>query len=374
MVAQFLGTSLWFVGNVVLPQHPVFTTADESIIGFALSAVQLGFIFGTLIIALFNLADRIKSSLLFFLSCTFGSLMNLLLLNENLDVDWLVASRFFVGLALAGIYPVGIKIVSDHYQEGLGKALGYLVGALVLGTALPHFLSVLDVAFDFRFVTITTSCAAFLGGLSVLLFVPKGPFEKRPPKFKIRKILTVFKNKPLFRAALGYFGHMWELYAFWGFVPFFVSKYFNVAIQNDSVAWISFLTIGAGTLSCIIAGNLSGKWGSYKTARFNLTISGVLCLLSPLFFLLSPSVFIGLMLIWGAVVVADSAQFSTLVAMGSASENRGTAITLVNCIGFAITVVSIQLLALLVDYIPANCIFLVLAVGPLCGILLSREK
>ena len=208
VVAQFLGTSLWFVGNISIPQIPLPDLVSTSAIGAALSAVQLGFICGTLIFAFLALADRFSPSKVFFVSAICGALANAALLLPKINIELILASRFMTGFFLAGIYPVGMKIASDYYEKGLGKVLGYLVGALVLGTALPHFINSLGVDFSYRFLTLTTSFLAILGGFLILIAVPDGPFRKRQQQIKLKAIPELFKVEAFRKAAFGYFGQL----------------------------------------------------------------------------------------------------------------------------------------------------------------------
>tara|TARA_Y100000815_G_scaffold203776_1_gene187540 strand:- start:224 stop:1411 length:1188 start_codon:yes stop_codon:yes gene_type:complete len=376
VVAQFLGTSLWFVGNISIPQIPLPDLASTAAIGAALSAVQLGFIGGTLIFAFLALADRFSPSKVFFVSAICGALANAALLLPKINIELILASRFITGFFLAGIYPVGMKIASDYYEKGLGKILGYLVGALVLGTALPHFINSLGVDFSYRFLTLTTSFLAILGGFLILIAVPDGPFRKRQQKIKLKAIPELFKVEGFRKAAFGYFGHMWELYAFWGFIPVFIQFYADFSNIEINIPLWSFIIIAIGAVSCALGGHISFYKGSKAVALVSLILSGLLCFFSPFLFELPKLIFLLSLLIWGAAVVADSPQFSTLVAQNSLAEYRGTALTIVNCIGFGITIFSIQAFTLWSQHVGPKYIFVILGTGPIFGILslLSSKK
>tara|TARA_R110002020_G_scaffold454448_1_gene670007 strand:- start:147194 stop:148381 length:1188 start_codon:yes stop_codon:yes gene_type:complete len=369
VVAQFLGTSLWFVGNISIPQIPLPDLVSTSAIGAALSAVQLGFICGTLIFAFLALADRFSPSKVFFVSAICGALANAALLLPKINIELILASRFMTGFFLAGIYPVGMKIASDYYEKGLGKVLGYLVGALVLGTALPHFINSLGVDFSYRFLTLTTSFLAILGGFLILIAVPDGPFRKRQQQIKLKAIPELFKVEAFRKAAFGYFGHMWELYAFWGFLPVFIQFYADFSNIEINIPLWSFIIIAIGAVSCTLGGHISFYKGSKAVALVSLILSGVLCFFSPFLFELPKLIFLLSLLIWGAAVVADSPQFSTLVAQNSLAEYRGTALTIVNCIGFGITIFSIQAFTLWSQHVDSKYIFVILVAGPIFGIL-----
>ncbi|MGB3774919.1 MAG: MFS transporter [Leeuwenhoekiella sp.] len=369
ILSQFLGTSLWFVGNISIPQLPIPEAEDPTAISTALSVVQFGFIIGTLIYAFFLIADRFSPSKVFMLSAIAAAICNLGLIIPQADYNTILGFRCLTGFFLAGIYPVGMKIASDYYEKGLGLTLGYLVGALVLGTAFPHLLDSLGLQFDYKIITWITSFLAVLGGILVGLCIPNGRFRKKQNEFKWHAITLILKIKDLRKAAYGYFGHMWELYAFWVFLPLFLKFYNTFQGSALNVSLWSFFCISIGALSCAFGGHLSLKAGSEKIAKSALGISALCCMISPLAFLLSPIPFLCFMLFWGALVAADSPQFSSMVASGATGEMRGSALTLVNCIGFAISVISIQLLGILADTFDLRYIYISLALGPILGLL-----
>jgi MFS family permease len=374
VLAQFMCTSLWFAGNAVLPDLAEIINLTPSDIGWMTSSVQLGFILGTLFYAIFTLSDRFNASNVFLISALLGASSNALIALDGLGYFEILACRFLTGFFLAGIYPVGMKIASDFYEKGLGIALSFLVGALVLGTALPHLIISLDFSYNWRIVLISTSVLAVLGGLFIKLFVGKGPYRSKMQAPKFSNVGQVFKNKDFRVASFGYFGHMWELYAFWAFVPIILAQYRAYHLVSVNVSLLSFYIIGLGGLACILGGFLSGQLGTKKVATIALILSGICCLLSPLMFLLPTSLFIAFLIFWGLVVIADSPLFSTLVAQNASPELKGTALTIVTCIGFAITIVSIQLLSLLVEIVSFEFVYMVLAVGPLLGVFALFKK
>ncbi|MGW1455414.1 MFS transporter [Salegentibacter agarivorans] len=377
--SQFCCTSLWFAGNAVMPELYLNFNLNNEALGHLTSAVQFGFILGTLIFAFLSLADRFPPSKLFFISAVFGAIFNLGIVLENNNLSTLLLLRFLTGFSLAGIYPVGMKIAADYYDKGLGKSLGYLVGALVLGTAFPHFLKTFTgtAELPWRWVIIATSIFAFLGGLLIFLFVPNGPFREAKGKFKTDAIFSVFKNKDLRSAAFGYFGHMWELYTFWAFVPIILTSYkISFLDSNFDIPFWSFITIGIGSLSCILGGYISEFMGVKRTAASALLLSGLCCVVFPFVFLQpSAALLIVFLCFWGIFVVADSPLFSTLVARNAPPEIKGTALTIVNSIGFAITILSIQLITYLNQIEPVYSLSL-LAVGPALGLrgLFQKKK
>ncbi|MHA7057637.1 MFS transporter [Aquimarina sp. M1] len=373
-MAQFFCTSLWFAGNAVIDDFAAQFTVGFNILGYLLSTVQFGFIVGTLTFALLTLADRFPPSKVFMISAILGGLCNIALLIPNITVLNVLTARFGTGFFLAGIYPVGMKIASDYYKDGLGKALGYLVGALVLGTALPHLLKELSWNSDYKVVIQSTSLLAVIGGLLIFLLVPNGPFRKPVSKLQLGVITQLFEIISFRKAAMGYFGHMWELYAFWGFIPIVLKTYVKQHNITIAISFWSFIIIAVGFFSCILGGYISLQTGSRKVARYSLIISGLFCLSSPFLFQLQTELFLGLLCIWGMVVISDSPQFSTLVAAAAPPELRGTGLTIVNCIGFAITIISIQLLSYVINKIDPVYLFVCLAIGPIIGLYSSRKK
>lgn len=370
IISQFAGTSLWFAGNAILPDIQREINGDGYTIGNITSAVQFGFISGTLVFAFLTIADRYNPSKVFFLSSLIAAI-------ANLAVAWfaknglvLLSLRFTTGFFLAGIYPVGMKLAADWYEKGLGKALGYLVGALVLGKAFPYLLTSIY-HLPWQEVLFFTSAFAVAGGLLILLFVPEGPFRKTGGNLKPKAIIHVFRAADFRSAAFGYFGHMWELYAFWAFIPAILKLYAGQHQFTFNISFWSFLIIAIGSLACVAGGHWSLKIGSARVAFYSLLFSGICCILSPLFFYLPLPLFLLIMMLWGVAVIADSPQFSTLVAQTANPVYKGTAITIVISAGFAITILSIQLLQFFLDNQPGKSFrfFLpLLAIGPLIGL------
>lgn len=368
--SQFCCTSLWFAGNGVMDDLILSFQLTDTALGHLTSAVQLGFIAGTFIFALLSIADRFSPSKVFFLSALAGALFNLaMILNSNGFIS-LLAFRFLTGFFLAGIYPIGMKIAADYYEQGLGKSLSFLVGALVIGSAFPHLLKGFTDDVAWQSVLFITSSLSVLGGFLMLL-VPNGPFRKGSMKMDISAMFSVFRNPNFKAAAFGYFGHMWELYAFWAFIPVMLLTYsISHPEAQFNIPFLSFLIIGIGGLACAPCGYIAQRLGTKKTAFMALSLSGLYCLISPFIFLInSPLIFIGFLLFWGIVVIVDSPLFSTLVASNAVSESKGTALTIVNCIGFSITIVSIQLLTALREIMNPSYIFIFLALGPVLGLM-----
>jgi MFS family permease len=340
------------------------------------SAVQFGFITGTLLFALFTIADRFSPSKVFFLCASLGALCNASLIFKFNTISNLLIIRFLTGFFLAGIYPIGMKIATDYYKKGLGISLGFIVGALVLGTALPHLLKDSMHAFSWETVLLSISGLAIFGGCLLVIFVKNGPYRQKGTSLDLTICFKVFKNRAFRKASFGYFGHMWELYTFWTFVPILLKTYSDMYTKVQfNIPLLSFFIIGIGSISCILGSYLAAKFGTKRTAFSALLLSCICCLVSPLFFLISnETIFLLFLLFWGMVVIADSALFSTLVAQNTPEKDKGTALTIVNCIGFSVTILSLQLVSALFHSTSSTFVFLILAIGPVLGLISLRSK
>ncbi|MDB4199106.1 MFS transporter [Polaribacter sp.] len=376
VISQFCCTSLWFAGNAVLNDLIENFSLPNSALENLTSAVQFGFITGTFLFALFTIADRFSPSKVFYLCALLGAICNAGLILKFNTLSTLLIIRFLTGFFLAGIYPIGMKIATDYYKKGLGISLGFIVGALVLGTALPHLLKDSMHAFSWETVLLSISGLAIFGGCLLVVFVNDGPYRQKGTSLDLTICFKVFKNRAFRKASFGYFGHMWELYTFWAFVPILLKTYSDMyAKVQFNIPLLSFFIIGIGSISCVLGSYLAAKFGAKRTAFSVLVLSCICCLVSPLFFLVSNgTIFLLFLLFWGMVVIADSAIFSTLVAQNTPEKDKGTALTIVNCIGFSITILSIQLISTLYHSTSSTFIFLTLAVGPILGLISLRSK
>lgn len=373
IISQFAGTSLWFVGNAILPDLQQRLHLDSHAISQITAAVQLGFITGTLFFAIFSIADRFPSSNVFFACTCLAAAANVLLVWLAKDALIVYLLRFATGFFLAGIYPVGMKIAADWFKQGLGKALGYLVGALVLGTAFPHLLKAGYLQLEWEKVLLLTSVFALCGGLLVKVFVGDGPHRKPGAGFQPQALVHIFRSKDFRAAAFGYFGHMWELYTFWAFVPVLLQLYGKEHNISIGIPMLAFIIIGAGSISCVLGGYWSQRAGSARVAWYALLCSGCCCIAAPFMLQASLPVFIAYLLLWGLAVIADSPQFSALVAQSAPPQHRGTALTFITSIGFFITVVSMFLFDQLLHLTSFSVYsFAVLAIGPLLGLISLR--
>ncbi len=367
-LAELLAMGLWFGVSAVGPQVAREWQLSESTTAWLTLAVQLGFVAGTLLSATLNLPDVVRVRHLFALSAILGALVNALLAWFVDSVGIAIALRFLTGAFLAGVYPPGMKIIATWFRTGRGFALGVLVGALTLGKASPYLVNVLGSP-NWRVNVALASAFAVVGAMLVLRFVSDGPYALPNQPFDPTQITRVFANRSVRLANFGYFGHMWELYAMWTWAPVMIRA--SVAIRGDSPRFAeaaSFAVIGAGAVGCVVAGLLADRVGRPRIASLAMAGSAACCLLiGPLYG--GPSlVLLIVAAIWGATVVADSAQFSACVTEFADPRYIGTALTMQTCIGFLITTVSIRMMPLLVERVGWQWAFAFLAPGPLLGI------
>ncbi len=365
VLAQFLGTSLWFAVNAVMPDLQHELGWPTSTVGTLTSALQFGFIAGTLVFALLAIADRFAPRRVFLMCSLAGAACTVGAWWMVRDPTALLAWRFATGFFLAGIYPVGMKIAAQWYTRGLGGALGLLIGALVLGSASAHALRALSGALPWPTLMLGVAALAAAGGL-LLYFGTSDPpgAAQRVTTLQWRALATLWTDARVRSSVLGYFGHMWELYTMWVMVPLVLATRF----EGTALSWTAFLVLGAGAIGCAGGGWLAPRWGSARVAGTQLALSGACCLAAPWAIGAPTALFFAWLVLWGITVSGDSPQFSTLTARNAPPQAVGSVLTLTNSIGFGISIVSILLFVSLAEHVALGALLPWLAIGPALGL------
>jgi MFS family permease len=360
--------SLWFSGSAVVPALSKEWHLSDSEISWISIAVQLGFVAGTLISAILNLSDIISARHLVAVSAVAGAITNAsfgLYANKPLPG---IALRFITGVCLAGVYPPGMKVMATWFRQRRGMALGVLVGALTLGKATPYLVNALGSA-NWRTNVLFVSVLSVVGAIIVLLFVEDGPYALPRATFDLRQVTRIFANRGVRLASFGYFGHMWELYAMWIWIPVMMRASVALAGGDPRFAEISsFLVIGFGAIGCVAAGMWADRVGRTLVTSVAMAISGSCCLIVGLLFGGNPYLLFIIAAIWGASVVADSAQFSSCITELGDQQYIGTALTLQMCLGFLLTTISIELIPKIENVFGWRYAFIILAPGPMLGV------
>lgn len=368
-LAELLGMSLWFSGSAVVPALSNEWRLTDSEVSWIAIAVQLGFVAGTLFSAAINLPDIISSRHLFAISAVIGAVANLTFGLYSHNATSAIALRFVTGICLAGVYPPGMKIMATWFRQRRGMALGVLVGALTMGKASPYLVNAIG-SDNWRHNVLFVSLLSVVGGLIVLFFVSDGPYALPRASFDLTQIFRVFGNRGVRLASFGYFGHMWELYGMWIWVPVMIRASLSRSGSSAQLAEVgSFIVIGAGAIGCVVAGLLADKIGRTTITSIAMLMSGSCCLLIGLVFGGNPWLLLFVAAIWGASVVADSAQFSSCITELGDPQYIGTALTIQMCIGFLLTTISIELIPRVEAAAGWRYAFILLAPGPILGTL-----
>ena len=373
VIAELLGTSLWFSINSVSNDLMSTWKINVAGIGFLTNSVQLGFVIGTVLFAFSGIADRYRPSQLFAICTASGAIFNTLFALWADNLFWGAFYRLLVGFCLAGIYPIGMKLIITWEPEKASQRLAQLVGMLTLGTALPHGTRYLGVDWSWQSVILTSSACALLA-MTLIFWLGDGPHLKTNAHTPIAltRVRHLFSIPQYRNAAFGYFGHMWELYAFWALVPFLLAQTQGFIDSLELSAW-SFGVIAMGSLGCFIGGQLSTYWGNKMVASLALGLSAACCLIYPWINKSPLIVQIIFWVIWGMSVVADSPQFSALSSKACPPEKVGTALTIQNALGFTITMISIQVTTLLAPLLDRYISWILLP-GPILGLLLLNRR
>jgi MFS family permease len=374
VVAQFAGTSLWFAVNAVMPDLQRELGWPASAVGPLTSALQFGFIVGTLVFALLAIADRFAPRRVFLFCALAGAACTVGAWATVTHYEALLAWRFFTGVFLAGIYPVGMKIAAQWYNRpggsGLGAALGLLIGALVLGSASAHALRALSGTLPWPTLMLGVAALAAAGGLLLFLGTSDPPHaHARVTTLQWLALGTVWTDARVRASVLGYFGHMWELYTMWVMVPLVLAT----RLQGTDLSWAAFWVLGAGAVGCAAGGWVALRWGSARVASTQLAISGLCCLATPWVIDAPATLFYGWLVLWGITVAGDSPQFSTLTARNAPPQAVGSVLTLTNSMGFALSIVSILLFVSLAETVSLGALLPWLALGPALGLWAMRQ-
>jgi MFS family permease len=373
-LAELLAMSLWFTGTAVLPQVTSLWHSGLALGSWLTIAVQIGFSLGAVTFALFNIPDVFSPVTVMIVSALAAAAANAAFALVAAEPLPAILLRGATGFFLAGVYPVGMKIMAGWFQRGRGLALGIMIGALTVGSAVPHGVNSLG-AIPWRGVVLLGSVQAVLGALIVALAVRQGPYAMPQSRLQLSQVLEIARNRRVRLANLGYLGHMWELYAMWGWIAvIFASANGWSRRQYESAA---ALAIAIGAIGCIWAGaasdRLQDKAESVRVGQrarvtiIAMTVSSACCVLASLVFR-QPVLLLALSMVWGVAVIADSAQFSTIISEVSDKSYVGTALTMQTAIGFLLTAVSIRSMAAIASDFGWQLALASMAVGPLLGI------
>ena len=373
-LAELLGMSLWFTGTAVIPQITHLWHADLALGSWLTIAVQIGFSIGAITFALFNIPDVFSPIKVLVVSALLAAAANAAFAFFAAEPLTAILLRGATGFFLAGVYPVGMKIIAGWFQRGRGLALGIMIGALTVGSAVPHAANAIG-GIPWKGVILLGSLQALLGAVFVAIGVREGPFAMPQSRFDPAQVFEIVRNKPLRLANLGYLGHMWELYSMWGWIAVIFAA--STGWPRVQYEWVAALAIAIGAVGCIWAGSASDRLqdqqASMRVAQrarvtmIAMAISSACCVLAALV-LHRPALLIPLAMIWGIAVIADSAQFSTIISEVSDKNYVGTALTCQVALGFLLTAGVIRLIAAIAARYGWNWALASMALGPLLGI------
>ncbi len=369
-LCEVAAMTLWFSASAVVPA----LVAEYGLDGFSqallTSSVQAGFVIGSLLSAALGLADRLDPRRYFMVAALVGATANLAILMVEPTSAWVVVFRFITGACIAGVYPVGMKLASTWARADMGLMVGLLTGALTLGSATPYLFSALG-GIDWRFTLMASSVSALCAAVFINL-AGIGPTTASATRFNPAYVLSAWRIKALRLANLGYLGHMWELFAMWAWIVVFLHASFAHTMvpgaASGAAKLVAFATIGIGALGCLAGGLFADRMGRTTLTMLALAVSGACALTIGFFFAAPPGLVIAVCLVWGVAVVADSAQFSASIAELSERNLVGTMLTIQTALGFTLSLVTIHLMPLWVEWMGWRYAFAPLAIGPVWGI------
>lgn len=368
-LAELLAMVVWFSASAVTNDLTELWQLDAGGQAWLTMSVQIGFVIGALGSAVLTLADRIPARWFFIGSSFLAAITTALIPFMAESPATAMLLRFLTGVFLAGVYPIGMKIMATWTKEDRGLGIGLLVGALTIGSAMPHLLNALGGIGDWQRVLYLAAGLAAIGATIALIFVHEGPYITKAAKFRIGDVRYVITDRKVMLANLGYLGHMWELYAMWAWLFFFLTASF--ATSNTNTSWAGFVTffaIAMGGVGSVIAGQVADRIGRTTVTSISMLISGGCALIIGQFFGANPIILTSIALIWGFFIVADSAQFSASVSELADSRYVGTALTLQTSMGFMLTLFTIRMIPTIQSWVGWEWAFSFLALGPIVGI------
>ncbi len=373
-IAEVLAMSLWFSASAVSSTLATVMKLSPFQVPWITASVQIGFVVGAMLSAIFGIQDRVNPRFLFPASAVLASVFNLLFVFEVHIVILGFILRFLTGMFLAGIYPVAVQFISLWFPKRRGLAIGILIGGLTLGSALPEFVVGLAFAGTWNTLIMISSGLAFIAAIISIITFHDAPISIRTQKFKLSSVSKIIKNRSLMYDNVGYFGHMWELYAMWTWLPTFLYLSWNDYFTGQSLleysTIASFVSIGvAGIIGAVIGGHIADKIGRTAETAGSMLISGLCAVIIGITFGDIPIITFAVAFIWGITVISDSAQFSTAVTELAPSEYVGSALTFQMAVGFLLTVGSINLIGYVIPIVGWRYAFSLLSLGPLIGII-----
>ncbi len=370
IIAEILAMSLWFVSAAVLGDMSAEANLTPGVQAALSSAVQAGFVIGAVLLAVFGIADRYEPRMVMALFCIIAAVSNALLLSVAIGSVAAIALRAITGAALAGVYPVGMKIAVGWGQKDRGLLVGLLVGGLTLGSASPHLLAFLG-GTQWRITVLAASALAVLAAL-ISVALKNGPYHAKAAKFDPTVITQAWTNRSIRHAYGGYLGHMWELYAMWSWIGVALavsfSEQMNTQAATELAKLMAFIIIASGAVSCGIAGWIADRIGKAELTIYAMALSGLSAVLFALSFGGSVWLIIAISIVWGITIIPDSAQFSVLVADHAQVEQTGSLLTFQTALGFALTIATVQLSPVIAAKLGWDVMMGLLALGPLFGI------
>ncbi|MFT4725664.1 MAG: MFS family permease [Granulosicoccus sp.] len=369
VLAEVTAMTLWFVSSATLVELGRQIDLSPVLSALLVSAVPAGFVFGAIYVAMSGIADRLDPRRIFAVSALLAALLNALQLVIEPGNEFSVFLRFLTGFCLAGVYPVGMKIAVGWGKEDRGWLVGLLVGGLTLGSASPHLLAWLGGS-NWQLTTLLASILAIAAAVLVM-FTALGPYHSSQPKMNPRLVLRAWTDKKLRRAFIGYLGHMWELYALWAWIaPAASASYLFQMPQESAVEWsklTAFFAIASGAILCPFAGRLADRIGKAELTIVAMIVSACSAVLAAFVFAGPAPLVAAVFVLWGLSVIPDSAQFSALVADLAPTEMVGSLMSLQTALGFALTILTVQLTPFVAERFGWPFLFCVLAVGPVVG-------